>query len=89
MVSGASSGIGLATARRLLDLGASVTALARRPEAMEKGMGPERQASGRLRIQPLDVTDAEATREALAGMDRLDVLVAAAGTTFVSAASSS
>ena len=38
-VSGASSGIGLATACRLHDLGATVTGLARRAEAIEAGAG--------------------------------------------------
>jgi NADP-dependent 3-hydroxy acid dehydrogenase YdfG len=79
-VSGASSGIGLATARRLHDLGASVTAIARRREAMEDGLGADRLGSGRLRVLPLDVTDAAAVIEALAAVERLDVLVAAAGT---------
>ena len=59
-VSGASSGIGLATAQRLHDLGATVTALARRREAMEEGLG-ERGVD----IRPVDVGDREAVAAAL------------------------
>ena len=75
-VSGASSGIGLATARRLHELGASVTGLARRRDAIVAGLGE----GPRARALALDVTDAAAARAAFAGVDRLDVLVAAAGT---------
>jgi NADP-dependent 3-hydroxy acid dehydrogenase YdfG len=79
-VTGASSGIGLATARRLHDLGADVTALARRTAVMEAELGPDRLASGRLAVRALDVTDAGAAAGALEGLDALDLLVAAAGT---------
>jgi NADP-dependent 3-hydroxy acid dehydrogenase YdfG len=72
-VTGASSGIGLATARRLHELGADVTALARRRELIE------RELPG-VTAHALDVTDAEAAAAALRDARRLDVLVAAAGT---------
>jgi NADP-dependent 3-hydroxy acid dehydrogenase YdfG len=73
VVTGASSGIGLATARRLYELGADVTALARRREQMERALPG-------LTARALDVTDAAAAASAFEGTRRLDVLVAAAGT---------
>lgn len=78
-VSGASSGIGLAVAQRLHDLGAHVTAMARRSAAMKAGLGPDRLATGRLDVRALDVTDARATAAVL-DHAQLDVVVAGAGT---------
>ena len=74
VVSGASSGIGLATAQRAHDLGASVTALARRREAMEEGLGDRD-----VEIRAVDVGDREAVATAL-DHDAVDALVLAAGT---------
>jgi NADP-dependent 3-hydroxy acid dehydrogenase YdfG len=68
-VTGASSGIGAATAVRMHALGATVTALARRRAELDG-----------VRSVTLDVTDAAAARGAFAAFERLDVLVAAAGT---------
>jgi NADP-dependent 3-hydroxy acid dehydrogenase YdfG len=72
-VTGASSGIGLAAAARIHDLGARVTALARRREAMEEGLGDRD-----VDIRALDVGDREAAAAAL-DHDSLDALVLAAG----------
>ena len=72
-VTGASSGIGLAAARRLHALGASVTALSRRRETMAEALGDG------FDLRALDVTDGDAARRAL-DHPELDVLVLAAGT---------
>jgi len=74
VVSGASSGIGLAAAQRMHDLGATVTALARRRAAMEEGLGARD-----VDIRAVDVGDREATAAAL-DHDSIDALVLAAGT---------
>jgi NADP-dependent 3-hydroxy acid dehydrogenase YdfG len=67
VVTGASSGIGLATVERLGALGARTIALARR----KAPAGEARRA---------DVTDPAAVRAALEDLEEIDVLVAAAGT---------
>lgn len=73
-VTGASSGIGLATARRLHELGAEVTGLARREEAMAAGL------PAGVATRALDVTDPAAATAVLGSIAALDVLVLAAGT---------
>jgi short-subunit dehydrogenase len=77
-VTGASSGIGAALARELVDRGASVAISARNTGALHEV------AAGRMHVEPLDVTDRAATlaagdavRTALGG---LDVAVLNAGT---------
>jgi short-subunit dehydrogenase len=77
-VTGASSGIGAALARELVDRGASVAISARNTGALHDV------AAGRMHVEPLDVTDRAATlaagdavRTALGG---LDVAVLNAGT---------
>jgi NADP-dependent 3-hydroxy acid dehydrogenase YdfG len=69
VVIGASSGIGLATARAFRDRGDAVHAAARRPIDLE-GAGTHR----------LDFTDRAAVDAFAAGFERVDALIVAAGT---------
>ncbi|GIU98190.1 MAG: 3-ketoacyl-ACP reductase [Actinomycetota bacterium] len=75
VVTGGTSGIGLAVVRRFVREGARVVAIARRP-------GPEAEAAG-ARVLACDVADAERTRaafeEATALLGGLDVVVLNAG----------
>jgi NADP-dependent 3-hydroxy acid dehydrogenase YdfG len=80
VVTGASSGIGDATARALASEGATVALLARRREKLEdlaKDLGADAE------VHEVDVTDADAVREAIEAVVRerghLDVLVNNAG----------
>lgn len=80
LVIGASSGIGLETARLFADSGASVHAAARRKEAIEEGVGDREVVA-----HALDVSDGEAvwrTVETVGEADGIDVLVVAAGMNF-------
>lgn len=82
IVTGASSGIGLATANLFLDHGATVHAIARREGAMVEGAGEERASSGRFFPHPLDVTDRagiERLVRAVGEESGLNALVLAAG----------
>src|SRR5687767_4878282 len=80
IVTGASSGIGLATARALVVEGARVALGARRTERLE-GIAEEL-GEGHV-FEPLDVTDADSSRSfvdaAVAGLGRIDILVNNAG----------
>ena len=79
-VIGASTGIGLALARELLERGARVAVSARRRELLAKAFGE----SAAVLVQPLDITDADAIEAALAAIIEawggLDVGVVMAGT---------
>ena len=83
LVTGAASGIGLATATALVDAGARVHATDFRAPLAEERLGAHRFAAGMLAVHQLDVTDPAAV-EAL--VDRigeeapLDALVCCAGT---------
>ncbi|MFC5063055.1 SDR family oxidoreductase [Actinomycetospora atypica] len=80
VVTGASSGIGNATARALVAEGATVALLARRRDKLEDLAA---ELGERAEVREVDVTDADAVREAVEGVvrdrGRLDVLVNNAG----------
>lgn len=81
LISGGTSGIGLASARALLDLGASVLLLGRSRERGEEAL--RALSSGRARFFPCDVTKKgeceRAVKEAEVNFGKLDVLVNSAG----------
>lgn len=64
VVTGASSGIGAATAKRLAASGAKVAVLARRTDRLEHLVKEIEQAGGTALALPVDVTDAAALRAA-------------------------
>lgn len=83
VVTGASSGIGEATARHLAGLGASVALLARRADRLDQLAEQLRAAGGTAHPVTVDVTDAASVSEAIdsvvAELGSLDVLVNNAG----------
>ena len=83
LVTGASSGIGAATARALAAEGAAVALLARRAERLSDLKSEIEAASGRALVTPADVTDAEqvaaAVEKTVNKWGRLDTLVNNAG----------
>lgn len=83
LVTGASSGIGEATAQRLAQLGATVAVLARRADRLDDLVTRIVEGGGRAVAHPVDVSDADALRETVqrvaSDLGRLDVVVANAG----------
>src|SRR5882724_1635110 len=83
LVTGASSGIGAATARRLAEEGASVTLVARRRDRLEALAAEIDQAGGNALVVEADITDrtqAEAAvQRAVERFGRLDILINNAG----------
>ena len=83
LVTGASSGIGAATARQLAELGASVALVARRKDRLEDLAAEIEKAGGTALVVAADITDriqAEgAVQQAVQGFGRLDILVNNAG----------
>ena len=78
-MTGASSGIGAATAVRLAEAGYHVVAAARRSDRTEALAEQIRGKGGQAEARTLDVTDRAAVDALAASLDRCDVLVANAG----------
>ena len=84
VITGAASGIGLATAVRFLTEGASVALLDRDARALAReSAGLARENAGRVHVETVDVADAAAVRTAMASaldaLGSVDILVNAAG----------
>ena len=77
LITGGTSGIGLACAKAFRDLGARVTATGATEAERERASDGEDNAG--ISFTVLDVRNAAAIEEVLAGLDRLHVLVNAAG----------
>ena len=65
LVTGASSGIGAATARKLADLGAAVVAVARRKDRLDQLVGEIEKAGGTALPIEADITDRSAAAAAV------------------------
>ena len=82
-ITGASSGIGAATAELLAERGAQVVIGARRGDRLEALAAKIRAAGGSVLVQPVDVTDQDSVDQfihaAVTRFGRLDVLVNNAG----------
>ncbi len=83
IITGASSGIGKATARRLADSGARVVLAARRVERLNVLAADIEHRKGTALVAPTDVTDEQSVqrlaRTALAAFGRIDILINNAG----------
>ncbi|UED87561.1 SDR family NAD(P)-dependent oxidoreductase [Streptomyces profundus] len=82
VITGASSGIGAATARRLAAEGFAVVLLARRKELLARVAEEIGDAGGEARAHAVDVTDADSVAALAAAVERCDVLVNVAGGAF-------
>jgi NAD(P)-dependent dehydrogenase (short-subunit alcohol dehydrogenase family) len=83
LVTGASSGIGKASALRLAQHGAQIALTARNPNALEQVRQEIEAGGGAALVAPADVTDAAQMRRAVdatvAHFGKLDILLACAG----------
>jgi NADP-dependent 3-hydroxy acid dehydrogenase YdfG len=79
VVTGASSGIGAATAAQLAGAGFHVVLAARRADRLEQAAARARDRGGSVQAEILDVTDPVAAETFARSLDRCDVLVNNAG----------
>ena len=79
VVTGASSGIGAATAAQLAGAGYHVVLAARRADRLEQAAARARERGGSAQTELLDVTDTAAVAAFARSLDRCDVLVNNAG----------
>ena len=83
LVTGGSSGIGLATARLAVDRGARVSLLARRPELLDEAATSLRAGGGKVAVAAADVADAAEVGVAIsaltAALGPVDIAVCSAG----------
>jgi NADP-dependent 3-hydroxy acid dehydrogenase YdfG len=79
VVTGASSGIGAATAASLAGVGFHVVLAARRADRLEQAAARARERGGSVQTEILDVTDTAAVAAFAESLDRCDVLVNNAG----------
>jgi NADP-dependent 3-hydroxy acid dehydrogenase YdfG len=82
VVTGASSGIGAATAASLVGAGYHVVLAARRADRLEEAAARARERGGSAQAEILDVTDTAAVAAFAESLDRCDVLVNNAGGAF-------
>lgn len=87
LVTGASSGIGEASALALAQAGARVALVGRRQDRLEKLAAEVKAAGGEARVYPVDLLDEQAAgdvvRQAEADFGRLDILVNNAGVMYL------
>jgi NAD(P)-dependent dehydrogenase (short-subunit alcohol dehydrogenase family) len=85
LITGASSGVGVAAASAFAKAGADVALLARNPEGLETAAAAARAHGGRAFAVPADVTDREAVQrmvvDSITALGHLDVVVNNAGGT--------
>ncbi|WP_230530218.1 SDR family NAD(P)-dependent oxidoreductase [Microvirga roseola] len=77
LITGGTSGIGLACARAFRDLGANVTATG--ASEAERMRAADNESNAGISFAALDVRDGSAINHSLTQLDRLDILVNAAG----------
>ena len=83
LITGASSGIGLAVAHKLADAGAHVILVARTQETLEQVKAEIEARGGKASVFPCDLNDMDSidavSQQILASVDHIDILINNAG----------